>query len=204
MIEEQLGPSRGSPHLSAPHSHAWLIPVCTRGAMVVAGLLVVAAAFMVSQGADVNALLTLGYPGIAVVMFFSSATVLLPAPGFVSVLAATGVGQLNVFAIAIFAALGSSAGELTGYLVGLGSQRLVHERGGRFVGRMERYMRRWGFLTIFLMASIPNPFFDAIGLLAGSLGYPARRLWVATLLGNAIKYTGIALLGGAALSWLHG
>ena len=41
--------------------------------------------------------------------------------------------------------------------------------------RCEYFMRRWGFLTILAMASIPNPFFDAVGVLAGRL---AGRMWL--------------------------
>ena len=61
-------------------------------------------------------------------------------------------------------------------------------------------MRRWGCLTILTLATIPNPFFDAVGILAGSLGYSPRRLWIACMIGNTVKYTALALLGGTAAS----
>jgi membrane protein YqaA with SNARE-associated domain len=133
-------------------------------------------------------------------MFFSSATVLLPAPGFATVVAASSIAQLNPWLLGVFAAIGSSFGELTGYLVGIGGRKALRRSGGRWMQRCEYFMRRWGFVTVFVMATIPNPFFDAVGILAGSLGYPARRLWVACLLGNLIKYTCIAWLGGTAAS----
>jgi membrane protein YqaA with SNARE-associated domain len=171
------------------------MPAASGGALLVAGLLVVAAAFLVVRGADLAVLLALGYPGVAVVMFFSSATVLLPAPGFATLLAATALSDLNPWALGLFAGFGSSIGELTGYLVGLGGRGVIESKAGPWLRRCEYFMRRWGFATILVLASIPNPFFDVVGVLAGSLAYPARRLWVACLIGNTIKYTAMAVLG---------
>jgi membrane protein YqaA with SNARE-associated domain len=182
------------------HYH-WVMPTASACAGLVGALLAVAAIYLLSQGADVARLLSLGYPGVSVIMFFSSATVLLPAPGFATLLAASGLAQLNPWVLGIFAAIGSSVGELTGYLVGLGGRRALHQTAGPWTRRCEFFMRRWGFLTILAMASFPNPFFDAVGILAGSLGYPARRLWVACMIGNTLKYTALALLGGTAASF---
>ncbi len=42
---------------------------------------------------------------------------------------------------------------------------------------------------------------DALGLLAGSMGYPARRFWLACAIGNTVKYVGMAYLADAASSF---
>jgi membrane protein DedA with SNARE-associated domain len=163
-----------------------------------AGLLVLVAVYLMARGADLNTLLALGYPGVSVVMFFSSATVLLPAPGLLSVLAAASMWQLNPWLLGLFAALGSSFGELTGYLVGFGGRSALKaggQAGGKWMGRGEFFMQRWGFLTILTLATIPNPFFDAVGLLGGGLGYSPRRFWLACMIGNTIKCTTIAVFG---------
>lgn len=178
------------------------MPVVSAAAGLVAALLGVWAIWLVSQGTDPRELLALGYPGISIIMFFSSATVFLPAPGLLAVVGAGGLGQFHPLLLGIFAGFGSSAGELTGYLVGLGARHALHPERGRWMRRVEYFMRRWGFLTILVFASFPNPFFDAVGILAGSFGYPARRLWIACLIGNTIKYTAVALLGGTAGGFL--
>jgi membrane protein YqaA with SNARE-associated domain len=178
----------------------WVMPAVSAAGALLVGLLLVLAIYLVARGADLHSLLAFGYPGVSVVMFFSSATVLLPAPGFATVLAASGLVQLNPYVLGLFAGIGSSAGELTGYLVGLGGRKAFHRSDGRWLRRTEYFMRRWGFLTILTMATIPNPFFDAVGILAGSLGYSPRRLWVACMIGNTVKYTALALLGGTAAS----
>ncbi|MFN0070636.1 MAG: YqaA family protein [Chloroflexota bacterium] len=153
-----------------------------------------------ASGVDPLALLQYGYPGISLIMFFSSATVLLPAPGFAAVL---GAGTLvNPWIVGPFAGLGSAVGEMTGYMVGIGSREALETRRGKWWLRAESWMKKNGVLTVFIFASFPNPFFDAIGLIAGSLGLPIRKVFIACLLGNTIKYTLLALLGNTALGLL--
>jgi membrane protein YqaA with SNARE-associated domain len=162
--------------------------------------------FMVSvglafaNGMDPMVLLEYGYPGISLIMFFSSATVLLPAPGFAAVLGAGTV--INPWLVGPFAGLGSALGEMTGYMVGLGSREAIEARRGRWWSRSEIWMKKNGFLTVLLFASFPNPFFDAIGVLAGSMGLPISRVFIACVIGNTIKYTSLALLGNSALGLL--
>jgi membrane protein YqaA with SNARE-associated domain len=193
------GESRDQGH---HNPYRWVMPAVSAGAVLVIGLLVVVGAYLVANGAETENLLALGYPGVSVVMFFSSATVLLPAPGFATLLAASGIAQLNPLVLGLFAGFGSSIGELTGYLVGIGGRKAFHTSENRWARRCEYFMRRWGFLTVLAMASIPNPFFDAVGIIAGSLGYPPARLWIACMIGNTFKYTALALLGGSAADML--
>ena len=44
----------------------------------------------------------------------------------------------------------------------------------------------------------------SLGWETGSLGYPARRLWLACMIGNGLKYTALALLGDTAASFFGG
>ena len=57
------------------------------------------------------------------------------------------------------------------------------------------FMKKNGFLTIFILAIIPNPFFDLAGVFAGFTGYPLKRFILATILGKTIKFVLLALLG---------
>jgi tellurite resistance protein TerC len=54
-------------------------------------------------------------------------------------------------------------------------------------------------LAVVVLAFLPNPAFDAVGLLAGALGFPARPFWLACALGKAARYVLIAYLFGAFL-----
>jgi membrane protein YqaA with SNARE-associated domain len=43
-------------------------------------------------------------------------------------------------------------------------------------------------------AIIPNPFFDVLGIAAGSIGYPIKRFLGVVFIAKSIKSTGIAYL----------
>ncbi len=162
-------------------------------------LLAVAVISVALRGSDLTSLAGLGYPGVAILMFLSSSTVLLPAPGFAGVLAAGAVW--NPLLVGIAAGLGSATGELSGYFLGAGGGALLHAGQGEKWKRAHRWLERHGFLALVALAAIPNPFFDAMGLVAGSLAYPMRRFWLACLLGNTLKYVALATLASSATGW---
>lgn len=161
--------------------------------------LVLVALFLIVSGTDLCGLAGIGLPGISVVMFLSSATVFLPGPGIAAVGLAGATWHPAL--VGLFAGLGSSLGELTGYAVGYGGRKVLGGRQGKWWALGEYVMRRWGFLTVLAMASFPNPVFDAVGILAGSLRYPVHKLLLAILIGNTLKYGAAAALGDAALGW---
>ena len=177
-----------------------LLAWASLGAALLAALLAAMVGVLLSQGMQLSALEGLGYPGVTLVMFFSSSTVFLPAPGWAAVMAA-GVAW-NPLLVGLFAGLGSSLGELTGYLVGVSGRNALAPQEGRRWRRLERWMERYGFATILVLASIPNPVFDIVGVVAGSLRYSPRRLWVACIIGNTVKYTLLAFVGDTVLTWL--
>jgi membrane protein YqaA with SNARE-associated domain len=136
---------------------------------------------------------TLGYLGIFLLMFISSATILLPVPGLVAVPIA-GV-FLDPIRVGIVAGIGSALGELSGYFAGCGGKLIIEENKTRVYKTVKRWMKRNGFITIFIFAAIPNPFFDVAGLAAGTLDYPVWEFLVACLLGKTLKCIVLAYLG---------
>jgi uncharacterized membrane protein YdjX (TVP38/TMEM64 family) len=140
----------------------------------------------------------LGYLGIFLASVLTSGTVLLPAPG-VALVAAMGA-VLNPLLVSLAAGLGASIGELVGYMAGFGGQ-LVVERIALY-DRLLGWMRRFGPLTIFVFAAVPNPFFDLAGMAAGSLRMPVQRFFLWCLLGKIVKMLAFAYSGALAVRWL--
>jgi uncharacterized membrane protein YdjX (TVP38/TMEM64 family) len=132
-----------------------------------------------------------GYLGIFLVAVIGNATVLLPVPGLVVVFA--GGGVLNPLVVGLVAGLGEPLGELTGYLAGYGGSAVIEDR--RNYERFSTWMQRRGFLTIVVLAAIPNPLFDVAGMAAGALHLPVWEFLVACWLGKSIKAVAIAYLG---------
>ncbi|MFH1285802.1 MAG: VTT domain-containing protein [Candidatus Micrarchaeota archaeon] len=140
--------------------------------------------------ANIPKLDSLGYAGAFLISFFTSATVILPVPGL-AVVAAMGA-FLNPVLIGILGGLGSALGELTGYLAGYGGRGLA---GNSSFVRVSKWVEKNGFLTIFLLALIPNPLFDIAGIAAGSLRYDWKKFLLACALGKILKFTLFAYLG---------
>ena len=175
--------------------------VTVRKAGIVLGLLIVLGLVIciVQRGSDLVALAALGYPGVTILMFLSASTVLFPAPGFAAVLAA---GVLwNPLLVGIAAGVGAGSGEISGYLLGAGGSVVLDLKDGKRWRRAHRWLERHGFLAILVLAAIPNPVFDVLGLVAGSLSYPLRSFWLAAILGNTIKYVALAYLSSSAAAW---
>lgn len=155
--------------------------------------------YLIQQGPDIRSLAKFGYPGVAILMFLSSSTVLFPAPGFAAVLAAGSVW--NPVLVGIAAGLGAGSGEISGYLLGIGGNAILDLKEGKRWRRAHGWLEKHGLLAILILAVIPNPFFDAIGLIAGSLAYPLRGFWIAAVLGNSVKYVVLASLSSNAIAW---
>lgn len=141
---------------------------------------------------DVNldSLRKFGYIGIFFIAMAGAATIVLPTPSTVAIFSG-GVLLDPVFGIpapllvAMVAALGEAIGEFSGYGLGFASQDLVRRR--RIYTTFSRWMERRGMLTIFLLCTFPNPFFDIAGAAAGAARMSPRRFFIATLGGKFVK-----------------
>jgi membrane protein YqaA with SNARE-associated domain len=142
-----------------------------------------------------------GYWGVFVVNLVGSAAVVVPVPGLFAVCAtaAPDLG-LNFVLLAVAGAVGSTIGELTGYLAGYGSQGIVQK--SRYYSRISNWVARRGGFALFVLAAVPNPLFDIGGIAAGSLGYPISRflLWVG--IGKLVKFLVFAYACRQSISWL--
>jgi membrane protein YqaA with SNARE-associated domain len=95
--------------------------------------------------------------------------------------------------VGVIAAAGAAIGELTGYLAGVAGQAVIENR--QMHERLERLMRRYGLLAIFVLAAIPNPFFDVAGIIAGALRFPVQHFLLSAWAGKTVKFLAIAYLG---------
>jgi membrane protein YqaA with SNARE-associated domain len=142
-----------------------------------------------------------GYWGVFLVNLVGSAAVVIPVPGIAAACAAaTSEFGLNYVLLALVGAVGSTLGELTGYLAGYGSQGVVQK--SRYYSKIHRWVVRRGGLALFILAVVPNPLFDIGGIAAGSLGYPIKRFFLWVGLGKLIKFLIVAYACRQSISWL--
>jgi membrane protein YqaA with SNARE-associated domain len=142
-----------------------------------------------------------GYTGAFLINLVGSASVIVPVPGLAAVCgaAAPAVG-LNIFVLGLMGAIGSTIGEMTGYLAGYGGQSFVQK--ARYYDRVQRWVMRRGALALFILAALPTPLFDIAGIASGSLGYPLKRFLFWVFLGKIIKFVSVGYACQQGIDWL--
>jgi len=132
-----------------------------------------------------------GYLGAFLVSLVSNATIVLPIPGIIVILALSSV--LPAVLLGLTAGAGAAIGELTSYMAGFSGQGLM---GGRreLYDKLVMWLRKWGAIVVFIFALTPLPF-DLIGIVAGALRFPLWKFLLACWLGKTIFYILAALFG---------
>lgn len=142
----------------------------------------------------VQELEALGYPGIFLISLLSNATLILPVPG---VLFTSAMGAVfNPYLVALAAGTGATLGELTGYMTGFSGQGVIENR--QWYDRVTEWMKKYGGITILVLAFIPNPLFDIAGMVAGALRMPLWKYLLFSWVGKVGKMLLFAL-GGAQI-----
>jgi membrane protein YqaA with SNARE-associated domain len=141
-------------------------------------------------------LAAIGSPGIFLVSLLGNATIILPAPSLALVFAMG--SALPPILVGLAAGIGEALGELTGYAAGFGGRAAIENQ--ETYHRLAAWMRRRGGITVFVLSTIPNPFFDLAGIAAGTLRYPVWRFLLFCWLGKTIKTTLVAWAGAQSLT----
>lgn len=133
--------------------------------------------------------------GLFIVNFVSSATFFVSAPAFLTII--TGGNLYSPILVAIVASLGAGLGDMVAFLFGHSGRRLAIKKleKHKTVRFLEKHFHRHGALIIFVMAIIPNPFFDAVGILAGVVNYPPLKFFTIMLVGRFLRYWLLAQFG---------
>ncbi|HZR97852.1 MAG TPA: VTT domain-containing protein [Chloroflexota bacterium] len=144
---------------------------------------------------DYKAMGNYGYLGVFVVTLLATGAIVLPVPYLALILVAGTF--LNPVLVALVAGVAAALGEMTGYLVGYTGRSLLPKN--RWYNLVERGITRYGGPVIFVAAAIPNPFFDAVGIVAGATRMPLGLFWIACFLGKTVRFW---LIAAAASTWL--
>ena len=144
---------------------------------------------------------TYGYLGVFLISIFFNATIIFPLSN-ISVIISMGATLGVPLFVGLAGGSGAAIGELTGYLAGRSGQGLF--RKSKIYLRLEGWVKRWGWIAIFIMSIFPA-IFDIVGLIAGALRMPLWRFFLACMAGRIISYTIIAYTadwGFKLIPWL--
>jgi uncharacterized membrane protein YdjX (TVP38/TMEM64 family) len=136
-----------------------------------------------------------GYPGAFFISLVSTSTVILPMPGILLLIP---IGStLNPILVGLTGAVGGSIGEMTGYALGRSGRGFT--RNNKILIRAEGWMRKRGFITIFIFSLIPLLPIDIVGVLSGVLRFSIWKFLLACFLGKAIL--NIVMIQAGAWGW---
>ena len=166
---------------------------------VVIGFIVIGLVFWATGRFDVE---RVGYGGVWVFAFIGAASIFVPLPGLAAVcIAASPAVGLNPVIVGIVAGSAEAAGELSGYLAGLGGRGFLERN--RFYPAFRRLLINRGGLILFFGSVVPNPLFDVLGIAAGSIVYPLRKFLLYVVVAKSIKSTGVAYACYWGVTWIE-
>jgi membrane protein YqaA with SNARE-associated domain len=144
-----------------------------------------------------------GYTGVFVISVFLNATLIIPVSNM-TIIMAMGAALPSPLIVGLVGGAGAGIGEMTGYLAGRSGQGLLKKN--KFYIRVEKWVKRWGWIAIFVLSMFPA-FFDVAGIIAGAMRMPVWKFALACWIGRTITYVTVAYLaslGIHALPWVSG
>ncbi|WP_302435180.1 VTT domain-containing protein [Roseburia inulinivorans] len=132
-----------------------------------------------------------GYMGTFLACLLLNATILLPSSSTMVVMSMATI--YNPIMIALVGALGTAFGEFTGYFAGYYGSAVVENNAvfHKITGIYEKSPN----LAIVLFATLPLPFFDILGILAGSIKMGKKKFFLLCFIGKAVKMLVYAYIG---------
>ena len=152
---------------------------------------------------EVESLKHYGYIGAFIISVLGGATIVVPVPMLAVVFALGSAMQTiwQVVLLGVSAALGELVGAITVYMTGQGAGKVLSrssEKSGKMQKAYEKMlgiMERRGPLTLFIVASVINPFFYPAAMAAGALRMGWRKYLLIVLAGKLIKSMTVVFLG---------
>ncbi len=187
-MSEIVSSSEGGRVTKAERAKKRIVPLLT---LLIIIVISVALFFYGRNPETIAGLEKLRYLGAFLISLIFNATVILPA-GNIVMLAILGATLPSATLVGLAGGAGAAIGEITGYIAGYSGQAIVRRQ--RTYARLEGWVKKWGAITIFLVALVPF-LFDLAGIAAGVLRLPLWKFLLACWLGRTILYIGVALAG---------
>lgn len=137
-----------------------------------------------------------GYLAAFAINATSTATVVLPAPGFAALLILA--RDYNFFWLGVSAGVGGTLGELVAYWLGMHGGRAIE--GKRLHAFLNRNMHRYGGGILIAFSLIPF-MIDLAGIFAGATRYPVLKFLLYVGIGKTILMIGVMYAAAESIKW---
>lgn len=145
-------------------------------------------------------ILSLGYVGLFFVNLIASASIIFPVPAFLLVFAAGSF--LNPWLIGLAAGTGAALGELIGYGLGKGGEKVIEKKYKKLMEMGKKWIKHHrSFPMIILFAATPLPD-DILGIVCGAFNYDIKKFLLASFIGKVIMNTALAWGGYYQFQWV--
>ncbi|MFN4133188.1 MAG: YqaA family protein [Candidatus Hadarchaeales archaeon] len=142
-----------------------------------------------------EAFIALGYPGAFFLGLLGSATIIVPLPTTVALLAMAALKVFDPTVLAVAFGVGAGVGELTGYMVGYAGGRLVGKRHEMKMKASAKIFEKYGAPAVFIFALTPLPD-DLIFIPLGLSRCPLVKIFAAAVAGKMLMALIITHFGG--------
>ncbi len=177
--------------------------------LVVPSVALLAGVILVGRRQTESEFAALGYAGVFLSNFLSTATVFVPVPVMLAVGQALIVSQASAsspLAAGLIGGLGMGLGEVSAYFTGFAGSVVAEETDlkgprwlqpalDRLIRAVNWLMTRYGVPTLFVLAVIPDPVFEFAGITAGAMRMGFRKFMVVVVSGNIVRGLLLAYLG---------
>lgn len=140
-----------------------------------------------------------GYAGAFLISIFGNFTIFFPVPFTITIYAFG--ATLNPLLLGLVCGVGSTVGEFSAYLVGVGGRKVIEGRYEKRLESAKRLIERYGATIIFIFALLPLPD-DIILIPLGVLRYDLKKALGAMFLGKTIMLTFVAYAGRYSYSFV--
>ncbi|MFX1312699.1 MAG: VTT domain-containing protein [Promethearchaeota archaeon] len=125
------------------------------------------------------------YIGVFVISIFGNFTIIFPVPYVIALIVISAIiSTVNPIMLGLFGALGASIGEVSAWLIGRGSQKIIGDSEN--IERMKKYIDLgWAPLIIFIFAATPLPD-DAFLIVLGIAKYSIIKTLIFTFIGKFV------------------
>lgn len=150
--------------------------------LVIAALYLLLTVWLVSLSFKLKEFARYGYIGVFIGNLLASATILIPAPGWATTIAAGTI--LPPHFVALAASLGTAIGESSSYLLGFFGRTAILKNKSPVYLKAERWVKKYGIYTVPVLSFFPILPFDIIGIASGALGLPFWKFIIALWIGR--------------------
>jgi len=129
-------------------------------------------------------LLQYSYVGVFIISLVGAMSIIVPIP-YTFIILTLGIEGMNPFLLTVAGGLGSSVGEVSGYILGYYGRSVISEKQQRKMDYMIRIFDHYGPIAIFLFALTPLPD-DLLFIPLGILQYKFVKVFIPSILGKTL------------------